>query len=247
MADTPSSRVLVGIATYNERENLPLLVERIWQFAPQADVLVIDDNSPDGTGQWCDEHAAHEPRLKCLHRAGKQGLGTAILAGMQYAIEQGYDLYVNMDADFSHDPQYLPAILQRMQSADGPPADLVIGSRYVPGGKTEGWPLKRQLMSKGVNLYTRLLLGLPAADCSGGYRCYRVARLKQLDASQVRSRGYSFQQEVLWLLCKQGCHVAETPITFADRIRGQSKITLGEAWGALRTISRLGWRARSGG
>src|SRR5687767_8276566 len=146
-------RTLVIIATYNEIENLPLLVDAIWEVAPQVDILVIDDNSPDGTGKWCDERAKTEPRLHCLHRAGKLGLGTATIAGMKYAIEHGYDQVLNMDADFSHDPKYLPDLLAGMQRADGPPVDVMIGSRYVAGGGIEGWPLKRHLMSRGVNLY----------------------------------------------------------------------------------------------
>ena len=201
---TPTDKTLVTVATYNEMENLPRLVEEILRYAPQADILVIDDNSPDGTGGWCDRRRADEPRIACLHRSGKLGLGTAIIAGMKYAIERGYRYVLNMDADFSHQPKYLPALLAGMEPPDGPPVDVMIGSRYVPGGGIEGWPLKRQLMSRAVNLYARLLLGLRPKDCSGAFRCYRTAVLAKLDFDAVRSRGYSFQEEILWRLKRLG-------------------------------------------
>ena len=165
---------------------------------------MIDDNSPDGTGQWCDRRAAEDPRVHCLHRAGKLGLGTAIIAGMQYAIEHGYRYVLNMDADFSHHPRYLPGLLAGMEPPDGPPVDVMIGSRYVPGGGVEGWPLRRHLMSRGVNLYARWLLGLKPKDCSGAFRCYRTSLLAKLDFDAIRSRGYSFQEEILWHLKRLG-------------------------------------------
>jgi len=230
-----TSRLLVTVATYNEIENLPRLVEAIWDVAPPADVLVIDDNSPDGTGRWCDEKATSEPRLKCVHRAGKLGLGTATVAGMQYAIEQGYELVLNMDADFSHYPRYIPAILAGMDNAD-----VSIGSRYRSGGGTKDWPLRRRFMSWGVNTYARCLLGLKPRDTSGAFRCYRVSLLKQLDFAAIRSRGYSFQEEILWRLKRLGARMSETPIVFADRERGQSKINKQEAISALWVICRLG-------
>jgi dolichol-phosphate mannosyltransferase len=233
-------RTLVTIATYNEIENLPRLVEEIWQVAPLADILVIDDNSPDGTGKWCDERAASEPRLKCVHRAGKLGLGTATIAGMQYAIEHGYDYVLNMDADFSHHPRYVPAILAAMGDANGEKFDVSIGSRYCPGGGTKDWPFKRRLMSWGVNTYARCLLGLQARDTSGAFRCYRVSMLKKLDFSRIKSRGYSFQEEILWRLKRVGARMSETPIVFADRELGQSKINKQEAVNALAIILRLG-------
>jgi dolichol-phosphate mannosyltransferase len=229
------ARALITIATYNEIENLPPLVEAVWQVAPQADVLIIDDNSPDGTGRWCDEKAAVEPRLKCLHRPGKLGLGTATIAGMQYAIEHGYDYVLNMDADFSHHPRYIPAILAAMATAD-----VAIGSRYCPGGGTQGWPLTRRLMSWAVNTYARCLLGLSPRDTSGAFRCYRVSVLKKLDFAAIQSRGYSFQEEILWRLKRLGARMRETPILFADRERGQSKINRQEALAALWIIFRLG-------
>ena len=233
-------KTLVTIATYNEMENLPDLVDQVLEIAAEVDILVIDDNSPDGTGDWCDEKGADEPRLKCLHRAGKLGLGTATLAGMGYAIEHGYDLALNMDADFSHQPQYLPDLLAGMDPEDGPPVDVMIGSRYVPGGGVPDWPFKRKLMSRMVNLYARTLLWLRPKDCSGAYRCYRTSILKKLDFDKVVSRGYSFQEEILWHIRRLGGKFAEAPIIFIDRTRGESKIDGKEAIMALWIIFRLG-------
>jgi len=231
----PPRRVLVSVATYNEIDNLPLLVEAIWQAVPTADILVIDDNSPDGTGQWCDQRAATESRLKCLHRPGKLGLGTATLAAFAYAIQHGYDVLVNMDADFSHPPDRIPALLAALADAD-----VAIGSRYCPGGRTEGWPLRRKLMSWAVNTYARCLLGLAPRDTSGAFRGYRVALLARLDPAAVVSRGYSFQEEVLWRLARLGARIVEVPITFVERQRGQSKINRQEAWQAIWILFRLG-------
>ena len=235
-----ASKTLVMTATYNEIENLPRLVEQIFQHAPDVDLLVVDDNSPDGTGHWCDKQAAIDPRVHCLHRTGKLGLGTAIVAGLKYGIEHGYKYVVNMDADFSHPPRDLPAMIGGMDPASSPPIDVMIGSRYVPGGGIEGWPLKRHLMSRGVNLYARWLLWLAPKDCSGGYRCYRTATLSEVDFDRIRSRGYSFQEEILWLLRRTGARFGETPIIFADREKGSSKINSKEAVAALRIILGLG-------
>ena len=246
MPQTPevrtTDRVLVTLATYNEIENVPLLVDAILGQLPTAHVLVIDDNSPDGTGQWCESRLQSEPRLKCLHRTGKQGLGTAIIAGLKYAIEHGYDLVINMDADMSHPPRNLPDLLAGMHGDVQPPIDCMIGSRYVAGGGVEGWPLKRYLMSKAVNFYARALLGLSPRDVSGAYRCYRVSTLKSLDLDAVRSRGYAFQEEILWHVKRAGGRFGETPITFVDRQRGQSKIRAADAVEALRVIFQLGVR-----
>lgn len=241
---TDSAETLVTIATYNEIENISSLVDEIHRYAPEADILVIDDNSPDGTGRWCDERAATDPRLKCLHRSGKLGIGTAIVAGMKYAIEHGYRHVLNMDADFSHQPKYLPAMIGGMDPKDGPPVDVMIGSRYIPGGGSEGWPLHRRLMSRSVNLYARTLLGLKPKDCSGGYRCYRTSALAKLDLDALYSHGYSFQEEILWRLRRAGARFAETPIIFIQRTRGTSKIHLGEAFGALWVILALAFSRR---
>jgi dolichol-phosphate mannosyltransferase len=232
-------QLLVSIATYNEAENLPRLLDEIAHFAPEADVLVIDDNSPDDTGRICDRRAAKDPRVRCLHRAGKLGLGTATIAAMRYAIEGGYTYLLNMDADFSHHPRYIPALVEQMESHPEGPRDVMIGSRYVTGGAIEGWSLKRHLMSRGVNWYARTLLGLPAHDCSGAFRCYRVKALEKLAFDAIRSRGYSFQEEVLWHLKNAGARFGETPIRFVDRVQGASKINGKEALAALRIILGL--------
>ncbi|WP_254509916.1 polyprenol monophosphomannose synthase [Anatilimnocola floriformis] len=241
MSDTENSvasrspRTLVSVATYNELENLPLLVDEIFAVAPQVDILVIDDNSPDGTGKWADEKSHGDERVHVLHRAGKLGLGTATIAAMQYAIDHEYDYLLNLDADFSHHPRYIPAMLAGMDNAD-----VMIGSRYCPGGGVKDWPLKRRLMSQCVNFYARTSLGLSPKDCSGAYRCFRVSTLAKLDFSRIRSRGYSFQEEILWHLKRVGARFDETPIIFADRERGQSKINSKEALAALWIIFRMG-------
>jgi len=237
-----AQKTLVTIATYNEIENLPGLVEEVFRYAPEVDVLVIDDNSPDGTGDWVDRRAADDSRVHCLHRAGKLGLGTATVAGLKYGVQQGYRHVLNMDGDFSHHPRYLPQFLANMDPPDGPAVDVLIGSRYVPGGGVEGWPLTRRLMSRAVNLYARWLLGLPVKDCSGAYRCYRVGLLAGLDFRRVRSRGYSFEEEILWHLKRQRARFAEIPIIFTDRTYGRSKINAKEALVALAIIFRLGAR-----
>jgi dolichol-phosphate mannosyltransferase len=233
-----STRTLITVATYNEIENLPLLVHEIFTYAPQASVLVIDDNSPDGTGDWAEKKCAEDERFHLIRRSGKLGLGTATIAAMQYAMEHDYDYMLNMDADFSHHPRYLPQMIAGMDGE--PPVDVMIGSRYVRGGGVQGWPLRRKLMSRCVNLYARTLLGVRAKDCSGAYRCYRVSLLSQLDFGAIRSRGYSFQEEILWRLKRLGARFGETPIVFADRERGQSKINTREAIEALRVIAALG-------
>lgn len=230
-----SSRMLVTIATYNERDNLPQLLDEVEAALPGADILVIDDNSPDGTGRYCDERSATDPKLSCLHRSGKLGLGTATVAAMQYAIDHDYGALVNIDADFSHHPRHLPAIVAALSDAE-----VVIGSRYVPGGKVENWPFYRRAMSWGVNTYARILLGLRPRDVSGAYRAYRIEALRKIDFSTIISRGYSFQEELLWLLKRARCSMVEVPITFADRERGVSKINRGEALAAIVILFRLG-------
>ena len=237
-----AEKTLVTVATYNEMENLPSLVDEVFQIAPEVDLLVVDDNSPDGTGDWCDRTAAADQRLHCLHREGKLGLGTATIAAMRYGIEEGYRYVLNMDADFSHHPRYLPELIAAMDPPDGPSTDVIIGSRYVVGGGIEGWPWHRHLMSRGVNCYARWLLGLKPKDCSGAYRCYRAELLAKLDFAAIRSRGYSFQEEILWHLKRLGARFAETPIVFVDRQRGTSKIDSREAVAALRIILGLGVR-----
>ena len=242
MSDPGSNvgKTLVAVATYNEIENLPLLADEIFRYLPAAELLVVDDNSPDGTGQWCDNRGAEDPRLHCLHRAGKLGLGTALIAAMKYALANGYGYVLTMDADFSHPPKCLPSLVAGMNPENGARVDVMIGSRYIPGGGVEGWPLKRHVMSRGVNFYARSLLGLKPKDCSGGYRCYRTEILAKLDFDSIRSRGYSLQEEILWRLTRVGARFGETPIVFVDRQRGKSKIDMKEAVSALRIIFSLG-------
>jgi dolichol-phosphate mannosyltransferase len=232
------NRLLVSLCTYNERDNLGPLVAEIRRVLPQADILVLDDNSPDGTGQLADELHQSDPRVLVQHRPGKLGLGSAILAGMQFAIEQNYDLLINMDADFSHHPRYLPALLAGMDRHD-----VMIGSRYVEGGGSENWPLSRRLMSKGVNMLVRLLMRIPARDTSGAFRCYRIDRLRKVELDKVISRGYSFQQEVLYRCRKAGCRIGETPILFENRRAGASKVNPREAVRSIGVILLVGTRA----
>jgi dolichol-phosphate mannosyltransferase len=237
-AESAPPRLLISLATYNERDNLPRLIDEIHETIPWADVLVIDDNSPDGTGLVVDARAATDPRIHALHRAGKLGLGTAILAAMNYAMEHDYDLLLNMDADFSHHPRYLPALLAGMARRD-----VMVGSRYIPGGGTANWPLSRRVMSLGVGMVVRLLLRIPARDTSGAYRCYRVTKLREIDLGRVISRGYSFQQEILYRCHRVGCRIGETPIFFENRRAGSSKVNPREAVRSLSTILWLGFRA----
>jgi dolichol-phosphate mannosyltransferase len=228
-------RILVLLCTYNERENISLLVPEIGRVLPQADILIVDDNSPDGTGRVADELAAADGRIRVQHRAGKEGLGSATLAGFRDAIARGYDFVLNMDADFSHDPRHLPALLECMQRAD-----VAIGSRYVPGGGIDGWGFSRHFMSQGINWYARLLLGLSTRDNSGAFRCYRATKLAQIELDRVRARGYAFQEEILYRCRRVGCRFEETPIVFRDRRYGVSKINWRESAVALWIIFRLG-------
>ena len=234
---TSPERILVSVATYNERPNMERLIEEIHGQIPHADILIVDDNSPDGTGKLIDDLAAKDSRIKALHRPGKMGLGTAILAAMRYAIQHNYDLMLNMDADFSHPPRYIPAIMEGMKKND-----IMIGSRYIPDGGTVDWPLSRRLMSKSVNALVRLMLRLPAHDCSGGYRCYRVAKLRDTNFEGMRSKGYSFQQEILYRCVMAECKVGETPIIFENRKHGKSKVNFGESFRSLSTLVILGVR-----
>ena len=226
-------RLLVSIATYNEHDNLAKLVEEIHHFAPHADVLVIDDNSPDGTGRLADALAAADGRVKVLHRPGKLGLGTATLAAMNYAIRHNYDFMQNMDADFSHPPRFLPGILKGMADRD-----VMIGSRYARGGGTENWPLARLVLSRGVNTLVRFLFRMPVQDASGAFRCYRVSLLRAANLGRTQSRGYSFQQEVLFRCHLAGARMGEHPIIFENRRAGKSKVNWQEA---VRSIGMIVW------
>ena len=226
--------LIVTLCTYNEIENLPKLIPEIHAVEPDAHILVIDDGSPDGTGTLADQLAEADERIHVLHRAGKLGLGTATIAGFRYAIDNNYKLLINMDADFSHHPRHISELQACLESAD-----VGVGSRYVPGGGVVGWSWTRHLMSRSINLYARLLLGLPNKDNSGSYRCYRVEKLAELDFDQLRSRGYSFQEEILYMCRDIGCSFQETPITFEDRRFGTSKINSKESVVAVWIIFRL--------
>ena len=232
--------VLISVATYNEIENLPQLVEGVFQHLPDCHLLVIDDDSPDGTGDWADQLAARDQRVRCIHRPGKLGLGTATLAGLQFALANDYEFVITMDADLSHQPSYLPQMLAGMNPQDGEPVDVVIGSRYVDGGGIEGWPRHRLIMSRAVNWYARMMLGLDTRDNSGAYRCYRCEALRRVDFRQIQSQGYSFFEEILYHLRRVDCRFAEIPIVFMDREFGKSKINQREALSALRILTSIG-------
>jgi dolichol-phosphate mannosyltransferase len=215
-----ADRLLVVVPTYNERVNLPLVVPAILQQDPRIDVLVVDDNSPDGTGQLADEIAASTPRVQVLHRPNKSGLGKAYLAGFQWALANRYDLIFEMDADFSHDPKFLGDFVRA--AAD---ADLVIGSRYRAGVvNVINWPISRLLLSIGANQYARWITGLPLADSTGGFKCFRREVLEAIDFEKVRSNGYAFQIEMSFRAWKKGFRLVEVPIVFTDRVEGQSKM-----------------------
>jgi dolichol-phosphate mannosyltransferase len=223
--------VLIGIATYNERENLPTLIERIRAHHSELDVLVVDDASPDGTGEWCREQARRLTQLACIQRPGKLGLGSAVQCMFRYAAEQHYEWLITMDADLSHDPAQLSRLLNAL-----PDADVVVGSRYIEGGATVNWPLHRRWASWLTNCFVRWLLRLPLHDCSSGYRAYRVDVMSALDARPRWSSGYAFYEEVLWRLQCRQARFKEVPITFVDRVAGRSKVN---SWQALRALCAL--------
>lgn len=207
------------IPTYNERENLPIIVERVRAAVPDADVVVLDDNSPDGTGEVADSLAAADEQVTVLHRAGKEGLGAAYLAGFSWALEHGYDAIVEMDADGSHRPEHLPTMLQVAEDAD-----LVIGSRYVRGGKIVNWPVDRKAISMAGNLYIKVILGMPVNDATAGYRVYRASTLRTIGLDEVESAGYCFQTDLTVRTVRAGLRVVEIPITFIEREIGDSKM-----------------------
>jgi len=225
-------RAVICLPTYDERENLAPILQAIHAVVPEVDVLVVDDDSPDGTGRLADELASRDPRVKVLHRAAKQGLGRAYLAGFAWALERGYGLVLEMDADFSHDPRHLPALLAASRSAD-----VVLGSRYVPGGGTENWGLLRRLVSRGGSLYARTVLQVPVRDLTGGFKCFRREVLEALDLGSVECSGYAFQIELTYRALRRGFRVVEIPIVFADRRVGRSKMSraivleaMGKVW-----------------
>ena len=213
-------RIVVIIPTYNEREALPLIIARVRASVPEADILVADDNSPDGTGGIADQLAANDDHIKVMHRLGKEGLGAAYLAGFAWALQEGYDVVCEMDADGSHQPEQLPRLLEALHTSD-----LVLGSRWVAGGATENWPKSRQLISRGGSFYTRMMLGVPLRDVTGGYRAFRADTLRALDLHEVASQGYCFQIDLAWRALQRGQRVTEVPITFVERTVGSSKMS----------------------
>ncbi len=229
-------KVFVIIPTYNEKENIGALTSGILALPVSAEVVVVDDNSPDGTGALLDGLKAGEKRLHVIHRAGKLGLGTAHIAGLKYAMEKGADLAVTMDADFSHDPSYIPSLMEAAKNFD-----IVIGSRYVRGGGAENSPFHRRLLSRGANLFAKAALGLKASDCTAGFRCYKVSTLRTADLGGIFSNGYSFLIEMLYKLQRLDFRVGEVPIRFIDRELGASKISKNEIFRALYTVGILFW------
>ena len=237
-----AERALVIIPTYNERENLPKIVPVILQQDPRLEVLVVDDNSPDGTGKLAAALAAEDSRVHVLHRAGKLGLGTAYVAGFRWALEGGYDYVFEMDADFSHDPRHLPTFLAEIADAD-----LVIGSRYLNRRVTVvNWPMSRLMLSYFANVYARWVTGLKLWDSTGGYKCYRKAVLAEIDLDQVRSNGYSFQIEMSFRAWRKGFRIREITITFSDRSEGHSKMSGRIVREAVWMVWRLRWWALVG-
>lgn len=230
--------LLICVPTYNEAENLPLLVPAVHQALPDAHILVIDDRSPDGTGDIADRLAAEDPRVHVLHRAGKEGLGPAYLAGFRWGLDRGYPVICEFDADFSHPPRYLPEMMRRLADAD-----VAIGSRWVPGGGVENWGWTRRLVSRGGSWYGRAVLRAPIRDLTGGFNAYRREVLEAIDLSDVQSRGYVFQIELKYRALLAGYRVVEFPIVFPDRVRGKSKMSGGifvEAAAAVWRLRRLG-------
>ncbi|MCB9596671.1 MAG: polyprenol monophosphomannose synthase [Sandaracinaceae bacterium] len=215
------SRVLVVTPTYNERDNLERFVESLHDVLPEAHVLVVDDASPDGTGKIADRLAGRDERVSVLHRSGKLGIGSAYLEGFRHGLREGYEVLVQMDTDLSHDPRYLPDMLAAIERG----ADVVLGSRNIPGGGVDGWGPGRHFLSKGGSIYSRTILGLPLKDLTSGYKAWRREVLEAIDLGGVRSEGYSFQIEMTWRAVSRGFQVREVPIVFVDRRAGKSKMS----------------------
>ena len=232
----PMPRTLVTLCTYNERENIARLLPAIFDHAPEVDLLIVDDSSPDGTGELANELAADDSRVKVIHRT-ERGLGGATIAAFRYAVERNYDRVLNLDADFSHPPDRIPDLLAGITGPNA--ADVCIGSRYVSGGRIVGWPWRRHLMSRGINWYSRAVLRLPVRDTSGAFRAYRGELLARINWDAVVSRGYSVQEELLYHCLKAGATFREVPITFTERAAGASKIHVREGLSALRILWSL--------
>ena len=239
-SDWPSGRVLVVSATYNEQENIAALIERVLAVSPELQLLIVDDESPDGTGQIALSLADRNPRLHVLVRRGRRGLGTAILEGFELGRQHGFDVAVNMDADFSHDPADIPRLLAALEPVGGQPADVVVGSRRVPGGQTVGWLLSRHVASRLVGWFTRWVMWVPIRDASSGFRAVRLAIFDRL--SGPFAQGYAFQEDLLWRVHRTGGRLAEVPITFTDRQRGASKADFAESRRSIGELLRLAWQ-----
>ena len=237
----PVTRVAVLIPTYNERDNLPGIIARVRASAPAVDVFVLDDASPDGTGQVADGIAASDPQVHVVHRAGKEGLGKAYLAGFALVLERGYDAAVEMDADGSHLPEQLPSLLAALGEAD-----LVIGARWVRGGEVRNWPAHRKVLSVGANIYTKLMLGMAVNDATAGYRAYRASALRTMGLQGVESQGYCFQIDLTLRAVRSGLTVVEVPITFVEREVGVSKMGKDIVREALTSVTRWGIEHRTG-
>jgi dolichol-phosphate mannosyltransferase len=237
----PLGKVLVIIPTYNEAENVKPIVKRVRASVPDADILIADDNSPDGTGKLADELAAGDDQVHVLHRKGKEGLGAAYLAGFQWGIDHDFGVLVEMDADGSHQPEELPRLLTALKGAD-----LVLGSRWIPGGRVVNWPKSREFLSRGGSTYSRFMLDVPIRDVTGGYRAFRKETLEGLGMGEVASAGYCFQVDLAWRAVKAGYHVVEVPITFVERERGDSKMNRGIVVEALWRVTAWGVGARAG-
>jgi dolichol-phosphate mannosyltransferase len=228
------NQTLIVVPTYNERENLPALVQRLLSLPVPLDLLVVDDNSPDGTGKLADELAAKHPMIHVLHRPEKNGLGRAYLAGFKWALERDYEFIFEMDGDFSHNPDDIPKFLEAAHDAD-----LVLGSRYVNGIRIINWPLRRLMLSKFAANYVQIITGMPLTDPTGGYKCFRRRALLAIDLNEVRSNGYSFQIELTHKIWRQGLKIVEVPIIFTDRFLGKSKMTGKIVREALMMVWRL--------
>jgi dolichol-phosphate mannosyltransferase len=233
--------VAVVVPTYNERDNIESIVGRVRAAVPDADLLVVDDNSPDGTGEVADKLAAADSHVHVLHRPGKAGLGTAYIAGFRWALARGYGAIVEMDADGSHRPEELPTLLAALADAD-----LVLGSRWVPGGTVRNWPKSRELLSRGANLYTRLMLRINVKDATAGYRAYRAATLQRIGLDDVQSQGYCFQIDLVLRTIRAGLAVTEVPITFVERVHGASKMSRSIVMEAFWRVAVWGLTGRRG-
>jgi len=220
LGDLVTDRTLVIIPTYNERQNLPLIAARLMTSLPEVDMLIVDDNSPDGTGAVASALASGHDRVHVLHRTGKQGIGAAYRAGFDWGLERGFERLVEMDADGSHQPEQLHRLLDALDDSD-----VVLGSRWTPGGAVENWPVRRALLSRGGSLYARIALGLPVRDVTGGFRAFRASALVALGYRSVVSQGYCFQIDMLWHAYTAGLQIAEVPITFVERVHGVSKMS----------------------